>query len=199
MQPWGSKAGRDDPGPFHLRHCPRCHYSCVANPRTDYDAIYSAAYYQGQGIDPLVDYVFELEHPRETIRQYEWRGVLRAVRSLVEVTPRTRWLDYGCGNGGLLRYCREATGCDVAGHDEGWIRDRAAHAGIPILDAEELDARAGTYDVVTAIEVLEHLVDPLEGLQSIRRLLRPGGLFFYTTGNAEPFRDRLTSWDYVSP
>jgi hypothetical protein len=30
-------------------------------------------------------------------------------------------------------------------------------------------------------------------------LLKPGGIFFYTTGNAQPFRDRLPTWRYVIP
>jgi SAM-dependent methyltransferase len=47
--------------------------------------------------------------------------------------------------------------------------------------------------------VLEHLVEPVPALLQIARLLRPGGLFFLTTGNAAPFRGRLAEWSYVQP
>src|SRR5262245_66331180 len=101
----GAKKGTLRPTDFHLHHCPGCRYSFVANPWTDYAAIYSADYYAGKGADPTVDYVFELDNPADTIRQYEWRGLLRIAESLVPVGPETRWLDFGCGHGGLGR-CR---------------------------------------------------------------------------------------------
>lgn len=195
----GTKCGWRAPQPFELRTCGRCHFSFVANPRTDVEAIYDADYYAGRGADPLVDYIYELECPDLTIRQYEWRGILRAVRQLVPVTASTRWLDFGCGNGGLVRYCRAHSDCAAYGYDSGWMAQRAAAAGIPYLSAAQLGAAAGTFDVVTAIEVLEHIPNPLAVLRTIRAALKPGGLFFYTTGNAQPFRDRLLAWSYVNP
>ncbi len=195
----GTTQGAFKPVAFHLRRCPSCRFAFVANPWTDYAEIYSEDYYTGKGADPLVDYLFELEHPEQTIRLYEWRGILRIVRALAPVSRETRWLDFGCGNGGLVRHCRRAAGCDAVGFEEGWIRDKAAGYGIPFLDAGQLEAAEGTFDVVTAIEVLEHVPDPVAVLKQIRRLLKPGGLFFATTGNARPFRDRLLSWRYVRP
>lgn len=50
--------------------------------------------------------VYELEHPEATVRQYEWRGIQRLVVHLCPLTAETQWLDFGCGNGGLVRYVR---------------------------------------------------------------------------------------------
>ncbi len=195
----GSKWGRFRQQEFHLRRCPRCSYAFVADPWTDYAAIYSEAYYAGNGADPLVDYQYELEQPDRTVRFYEWRGIATAVASLASVGAETCWLDFGCGNGGLVRYCRNRFGCRVIGFEQGAIVEAAARYGVPIVTQAELDRLAGSCDVVTAIEVLEHAEDPIGTLRQIRRLLRPGGLFFYTTGNAAPYRSRLTKWRYVTP
>jgi len=195
----GSKRGAFKRELFYLRHCPVCHFSFVSNLWTDYERIYSKDYYTGKGADPLVDYLFELQQPRQAIRLYEWRGILRVVKSLIDISPVTNWLDFGCGNGGLVRYCLEREKCHITGFEEGWIKEEVANCGIPLLDSGHLDALDATFDVVTAIEVLEHVTDPLQVLKRIRRLLKPGGLFFCTTGNARPFRNRLLSWRYVVP
>lgn len=147
----------------------------------------------------MIDYVYELESPQSTVRVHEWQGILDVVKHLVPVDSSTQWLDFGCGNGGLVRYCRELQKCPIVGFEEGWIRSKVREANIPCLDRTQLDAMNGAFDVVTAIEVLEHVENPLEALRRIRALLKPGGLFFYTTGNAQPYRHRLTEWRYVVP
>ncbi len=184
---------------FKIFRCNTCGFIFVGNPWLDYKEIYSEAYYKGQGADRFVDYVFELRNPTRTIRQYEWRGIAQVVRSCIPLGSDTRWLDFGCGNGGLVRYCREHLPCSVWGYEQGWIRDQAVNLGIPIVTEEVLDSAAGTFDVVTAIEVIEHIADPVGELRRIRSLLKPGGLLFITTGNAAPHRERLFEWGYFLP
>jgi len=197
--PAGVVKGRLGGGDFRLAHCTECHFSFVIQPRTDYETLYSAEYYQGQGADPHVDYVFELEHPETTVRRYEWQGLYRAVAALHPLDGRTRWLDFGCGNGGLVRWARARGLAEVHGFETGWIADRARARGVPLLTEDELASHANTFDVITAIEVLEHIVEPVDALKQIARLLKPGGLLFVTTGNARPFRGRLAGWRYVNP
>lgn len=197
----GHKQGISEISDFVLFHCPQCHFSFIENPRLDYSNLYSESYYRGHGADPHVDYVFELEKPDHTIRVYEWIGILKLVRSLYPkpVGPSLRWLDYGCGNGGLVRFIRSTTGCEIIGYDEGWIVEKAIEAGIPIVRQKEALASTQKFDVVTAIEVLEHVEDPINTLREIRSLMKRGGLFFYTTGNALPYRKDLLRWDYFLP
>jgi SAM-dependent methyltransferase len=184
---------------FHLRHCPNCRFSFVADPLNDQASIYTREYYEGRGADPLVDYDGELQYPNETIRLHEWRGVASAVSSLVPLNTNSRWLDFGCGTGGLVRYCRERLGVDAWGFEQGEAKQLAGSAGTPLVaDLGASDLKA-SFDVVTAIEVLEHLPEPLVELRVVRSLLKPGGLFFATTGNAQPFRGRLERWRYVVP
>src|SRR5258708_709961 len=139
----GSYSGRD----YRLARCHSCGFSFIVDPWLDYAQIYDDRYYAGEGADPLVDYRFELEHPELSIRRYEWEGVARVVSELLGgPEPGRRWLDFGCGNGGLVRHLRDSRAADAFGFDEGSIAAEVSARGIPILTAEQLAAHEGSFD-----------------------------------------------------
>jgi SAM-dependent methyltransferase len=183
---------------FTLKRCDACGFAFIADPWLDYAAIYDERYYAGEGADHLANYSAELESPEKTIRWYEWVGISRVVGNLVKEPAQLRWLDYGCGTGGLVRFVRDA-GHDAYGFEPSLFADRLADYGVPLVDEAALPQLAGSFDVVTAIEVIEHTLDPVAELRRMRELLRPGGLLFLTTGNAEPYAHKLTEWRYVIP
>src|SRR5215211_4832618 len=164
---------------FHFERCPTCGYTFITDPRIDFEKIYDSDYYHGRGADKNVQYVREVEDA-ETLRVYEWQGVQRAVTTLVG-------------------YLRRHGVAEAYGFDDGYAADWMADHDVPAFRREQLGDLAGTFDVVTAIEVIEHVTDPVTVMQEISHLLRPGGLFFVTTGNAEPHRRRFLQWSYVNP
>jgi SAM-dependent methyltransferase len=97
----------------------------------------------------------------------------------------------------LVRSASDA-GIDAYGFDDGWAASLGREGGTRILDDTALEIYAGTFDFVSAIEVLEHVSDPLAALRKIRRLLKPNGILFVTTGNARPWRDNPLAWSYTS-
>ncbi|MDR3154239.1 MAG: class I SAM-dependent methyltransferase [Deltaproteobacteria bacterium] len=187
---------------FSLCRCPSCGFSFVPDYRTDYDVVYSEAYYRGQGSDPLANYLFDHQEPAATLRRYEWSGLLEVFRTLSPAPPdKAKWLDYGCGLGSLVRYGRERGvnifGCDPYGAaaGKGKLPEDGRYLDPYILAREDLQ-REG-FDYVTAVEVIEHTADPVAFLGEIRPLLKPGGVLFLTTGNAKPFRNKFTRWSYA--
>jgi cyclopropane fatty-acyl-phospholipid synthase-like methyltransferase len=195
----GVKKGRLTNRDFHLHRCLSCQFAFVSDPWTDYESIYSEDYYRGLGADPYIDYIYESQHESTTIRNYEWRGILANIQALAHVGPGTRWLDFGCGQGGLLKYCECRVEADYCGFEEGWLGPEASRLGFPIVRHSDLLADKGPFDIITAVEVFEHIESPIPVFRLLRRLLKPGGLLFYTTGNPVPHWNRFLNWEYVYP
>ena len=196
---FGTKRGNWRPKVYRFRKCLFCAFIYVENPCVDFENLYSAKYYAGQGADSFVDYINELVPPK-TIRYEEWAGIAKIIGTVKRLDSNLRWLDYGCGTGGLVRYLRSGNLADAEGYDQADIPGARDSSSIPIVGDEHLRDRAGYYDVITAIEVFEHLVDPAATIRQLSSLLRPGGILFYTTGNCSKFQKNfLTSWRYVIP
>jgi 2-polyprenyl-6-hydroxyphenyl methylase/3-demethylubiquinone-9 3-methyltransferase len=98
-------------------------------------------------------------------------------------------LHVGCGAGllcePLARLGAKVTGIDAAPEVIAVARDHAASMGLEIdyraADVQELD---GQFDLVTSLEVIEHVADPGAFLQALARRLAPGGLLVLSTPNA---------------
>jgi 2-polyprenyl-3-methyl-5-hydroxy-6-metoxy-1,4-benzoquinol methylase len=193
----GKKTGRFSGETFSISRCPSCGFACVINPLQNLSEIYNDAYYRGKGPDPLVDYAHEYENPKLTIRNYEWQGIIHLVN---ELFPKPiKWLDYGCGNGGLVREARMNTHHQIFGYDTGTWALKAKADNLPVYDMNGIEGLRTRFDLVTAIEVLEHLPEPISALREIRNQLKPGGLFFFTTGNVAKAPKNLPDWSYIIP
>jgi len=193
----GSKAGVRIDRQFALRRCIQCGFAFVAEPWTDYSAIYDEAYYEGRGSDPLIDFAFEFENPDRTVRRHEWRGWDLLVHE--DHPGPVDWLDFGCGCGTLVRYVNGLGRDRVWGFDTGVWAERARAAGVPILTEGELKTREGQFDVITAVDVLEHIPEPVGVLKQLRRLMKTGGRLYPITQNAETAPRDIRRWSYVQP
>jgi SAM-dependent methyltransferase len=120
-------------------------------------------------------------------------------RSGLRVDELRSILDWGCGCGRVTRWWGDldgaaVTACDYNPELVGWVG-----ASLPFVTARRneleppLPVPDASQDLVYAFSVLTHLPDDLAlaWMAEIRRVLRPGGLFFFTT-HGEACRDRVT-------
>ena len=104
-------------------------------------------------------------------------------------------VDVGCG-GGILAEAMAArgarvTGIDMAGASLQVARLHALESGVAVdyrcVTAEALSReQPGSFDVVTCMELLEHVPDPASLVAACARLARPGGQVFFSTLNRNP-------------
>src|SRR5690606_29183573 len=122
--------------------------------------------------------------------------------------PGQRVIDIGCGGGllseGMARRSATVTGIDLGEAPLAVARLHAEKAGVEVeylnIAAEEIaEQRAGQYDVVTCLEMLEHVPDPAAVVAACARLAKPGGQLFFSTINRNPkaFLFAIVGAEYV--
>jgi 2-polyprenyl-3-methyl-5-hydroxy-6-metoxy-1,4-benzoquinol methylase len=118
-----------------------------------------------------------------------YQGLLRLVAD--DLPPPGRHLDAGCGHGAIVHELLER-GFDAHGFDVSeWMIAQAKRANpetakrfrVGDFDAIPFE---GEVDLITCLEVLEHVSEPTDALHALRARLRPGGRLIATTPNLHP-------------
>lgn len=139
---------------------------------------------------------------------HRWWDPESEFRPLHEINPlRTAWiaaraplkgakaLDVGCGGGilseGLAREGASVKGIDLSDKALGVARLHALESGAGVdyeaVSAEDLAARQpSSFDVLTCMEMLEHVPAPDTTIRACAALVRPGGHVFFSTLNRNP-------------
>jgi len=104
-------------------------------------------------------------------------------------------LDVGCG-GGILSEAMAQRGADVTGIDMGEAplniaKLHALESGVTVkyqqIPVEQLaDEMPAAFDIVTCLEMLEHVPDPASIIRACYKLVKPGGMVFFSTINRNP-------------
>ena len=98
-------------------------------------------------------------------------------------------LDVGCGAGllaePLARLGAKVTGIDASPEVIAVARDHAARQGLEIdYNAGDVQALEGQFDLITCMEVVEHVADPRAFVRALAKRLAPDGLLIMSTPNA---------------
>ena len=117
-------------------------------------------------------------------------------------------LDVGCG-GGILSESMAHEGADVTGIDMGdanltiarmHLYESGEKVSYEKITVEELAAKAaGSYDVVTCMEMLEHVPDPGSIIKACQQLVKPDGHIFFSTvnRNAKSYAMAIIGAEYI--
>lgn len=154
-------------------------------------------------------------------RAAEWwdpRGAFRTLHQINELRldyigaratlAGQRVLDVGCGGGllaeGLAARGASVTAIDMAPENIAAAHDHAAGRQLPIdyrcVDVEEIaNSMAQQFDVVTCLEMLEHVPEPSRIVSACAAAVRPGGAVFFSTinRNLKSFALAIVSAEYV--
>lgn len=153
---------------------------------------------------------------------HRWWDEGSEFRPLHEMNPvRLQWidalaglqgklvLDVGCGGGilseAMARRAQHVTGIDLAGKALGVARLHALETGVENIDYREVAAEAlaeehpAGFDVVTCMEMLEHVPEPASVVRACAALVRPDGWVFFSTlnRNAKSFLLGIVGAEYL--
>lgn len=183
---------------YTIVECPACSLRWV-NPRLVQEAakdVYAARY-------------FEIRNSKENtddpvIESFKIENAIRHLQNIERIVPVGKLLDIGCGEG-LLLSAAERRGWDVCGVEfspqaaamaKEVFRDRIIQG--TLQSAAFPDEQ---FDVVTMIDVIEHVYDPASELLEIKRILRPGGIVYLLTPDCGSFFSKIMGkyWFEIKP
>ncbi|AXI76928.1 methyltransferase domain-containing protein [Peterkaempfera bronchialis] len=122
------------------------------------------------------------------LRSHTWRTAENSAGYLLpHLTAGAAVLDIGCGPGTITADLAERVGSgrvtaadaseEVLAQARRTVADRGlANVDFAVADVHALDFPDGSFDVVHAHQVLQHVTDPVRALREMRRVCRPGGL-----------------------
>jgi 2-polyprenyl-3-methyl-5-hydroxy-6-metoxy-1,4-benzoquinol methylase len=161
----------------------------------DVNSYYTGDYFSGKRADGYADY-----RGAEKILRREFAETVRFIRTF---QPAGRLLDVGCAYGFFLKEARpffDVSGIELAQD----AAEDCRQSGLNVLTGQA-DAgvlrHLGMFDVITLLDVIEHLPSPRETAALLAAHLNPGGILVVTTGDFGALSARLagSNWRLMTP
>lgn len=184
---------RFDP-PFHIYRCPRCGLQMQRPLPPDPDTYYNDDYYEGRG-----QFVYRDERKSYPYDKIVHDARLRTIAGFLP--PPARFLDVGCAFGSFVKsaslFGYDSMGLDVSRY----AVEHGKKTGIPIVQGglnEEVfsQLREESFQVITMIEVMEHIADPSSAISILSRLLTPGGVLVIQTADFDGMQAKKQKENY---
>lgn len=130
-------------------------------------------------------------------RKLTLKPILKIIRNTVKNNQSFSLLEIGPGAGFLMTFLESEfpqahlTGIEYDHRLVPIIQSKVKKARIIQGNAEEFNLENETFDIIVSLQVIEHLYRPELMIASVKKHLRPGGIFIFTTPNPEGLGARL--------
>ncbi|MCW7498365.1 class I SAM-dependent methyltransferase [Leptospira levettii] len=169
--------------------CQTCKLQALS-PRPNQKELYTKEYYQGRA-----DYSYIDEREQKPFFRFVWKARIQNIKRFCSTG---HFLDIGSSFGGFLEVAREE-GYSVQGVEiSAYAASYANEIQIPTFNGNLYEANFPnqSFDVITMIEVIEHIENPLSFFQELNRILKPGGLLLLQTANFEGWQAKTEGSGY---
>jgi SAM-dependent methyltransferase len=196
------KKGSVLPIEFNIVQCSNCNL-VYTNPRPPVGYtkfIYSDKYYDGNGCDPFFN-------GKNDAKIKDAEILIEAIKAYFIESGRTQSIPLNLieagGGSGLITSASIKSGfksimTDLSADAIKKAKNNGINCLLGELDSKELFHLHGQVDVIVANEVVEHVYAPGKFFNDVNRLLRPGGLFIFTTGNFSETVLHGKNWGYMT-
>ncbi|MCB1178865.1 MAG: class I SAM-dependent methyltransferase [Leptospiraceae bacterium] len=174
-----------------IHKCNTCKLQAI-HPREkiNFKEMYSEKYYTGKS-----EYSYKDERRTEKYDSYVWDARIKNIKKFIK---NGNFLDVGCSFGGLLSRAKQAGfnpyGVEVSEFSSEFTRKK----GIPVFTGNFIDCEyeENFFDVITMIEVIEHLENPSKVFDKLYSLVKPGGLVVIQTANFDGLQAKEEGKNY---
>ncbi len=182
--------------PFDIYRCSRCGlmFRYPMPSEDEVKSFYSEEYYTGKA---EVSYIDERELGEKA--KAVWKARLKKLSKMVETDDRPiRFLDVGCSFGGFVETAQEfgfeSYGVELSEYSSKY----AVSKGLNVFNGTLIQAgyRSDYFHIITMVELIEHLTDPMSYLKEAHRILKKGGVLLVQTANLDGIQAKFFGKDY---
>ncbi len=177
----GNDLLEDLPGTFQFMICDRCGV-LRQEPRLDWVDL--KVYYQ----PGYVCHSPQFSKTKKTLKELNRAlGPKKRVDLVQKYKKGGKWLDVGCGSGLIIQAAKDRGYWTLSGIEPviEMAEYTSTHLNIPVFTGtfEEFPVQESEYEIVSMWDVIEHLFEPFNAINKVTKILKPGGVFVFTTTN----------------
>lgn len=180
---------------FLIYRCEDCGFQFQNVNKDILYSFYDEGYYTGKN-----EYSYYDERVKEKFARYVWKKRINVLKKLDRSSEVKRFLDVGCAFGGLMKVAEEngyiSYGVEVSPYAEEYLKKRFGEDRIFFGSIEDINLPEDFFSVVTLIEVIEHLIDPVKAIENVFKGMKQNGVLLIQTANIDGFQAKLYGKKY---